>query len=217
VSFLDRLRAQHWTRWALFGGAAVVVVGLGWGGWAAWKTRYETQGGLAFAQARALVALAQAPGAAPDSRESAEKALQAVIADYPRLSSVAQAAYLLGSLRFSGARYSQARESYEMARAKAGSRSLASLAALDIAYSWEAEKNYGAAENAYQSVITGGKPQDFLYEEVMVDIGRVQELGGKRAAAVETYQRLLKDLPDTRRAEELRSRLASLQPAASKP
>ncbi len=213
MNFLDRLRAQHWTRWVVFGLAAVIVVGLGWAGWAAWKTRYEAQGGLAFAQARALAAQAQAPDAPADSRERAEKALQAVIADYPRLSSVAQAAYLLGSIRFGAAQYPQARASYEMARAKAGSRSLAALAGLDIGYCWEAEKNYGAAENAYQSVISGVKPQDFLYEEAMVDIGRAQELGGKRAAAVETYQRLLKELPDSRRAEELRSRMASLQPA----
>jgi hypothetical protein len=48
----------------------------------------------------------------------------------------------------------------------------------------------------------------------MVDAARAQELGGKRAAAVETYQRLLKDLPDTRRAEEIRSRVASLQTEA---
>jgi tetratricopeptide (TPR) repeat protein len=216
VSFLDRVRAQHWTRWVIFGLAAVIVLGLSWAGWAAWKTRYEAQGGLAFAQARALVGQAQAPDAPADSRERAEKALQAVIAEYPRLSSVAQAAYLLGSLRFAAAQYSQARASYELARAKTGSRSLAVLAALDIGYCWEAEKNYGAAENAYQSVISGAKPQDFLYEEAMVGKGRVQELGGKRTAAVETYQRLLKELPDSRRAEELRSRVASLQPS-SKP
>jgi len=48
----------------------------------------------------------------------------------------------------------------------------------------------------------------------MVDLARAQELGGKRTAALETYQRLLKDLPDSRRVEELRSRVASLQPAA---
>jgi len=101
-----------------------------------------------------------------------------------------------------------------VALTKAGSSSLAALAALDIGYSWEAEKNYAAAEKAYQSAINGAKPNDFLYEEAMVDIARVQELGGKRAAAIETYQRLLKDLPDSRRAEEIRSRVASLQPAA---
>ena len=214
MSFLDWLRAQPWTRWVIFGLAVVIVAGLGWAGWAAWKTRYEAQGGFAFAQARALVGQAQAPDAPADSRERADKALQAVITDYPHLSSVAQAAYLLGSLRFAANQYSQARASYELARAKAGSRSLASLAALDIGYCWEAEKNYDAAENAYQSVINGVKPQDFLYEEAMVDKARVQELGGKQAAAVETYQRLLKELPDSRRAEELRSRVASLQPAA---
>ena len=213
MSFLDWVRARHWTRWVALGLGAIVVVGIGWAGWAVWKSRYETQGNLALTQARTLAAQAQAPGAAADTRERAEKALQAVIADYPRLSSVAQAAYLLGSMRFGEARYPEARASYEVALAKAGSSSLAALAALDIGYCWEAEKNYAAAEKAYQSVINGAKPKDFLYEEAMVDIARVQELGGKRAAAIETYQRLLKDLPDTRRAEEIRSRVASLQPA----
>jgi TolA-binding protein len=169
---------------------------------------------MAFAQARTLVAQAQTPGAAADARERAEKALQAVIADYPRLSSVAQAAYLQGSLRFGAAQYPQARSSFELASAKAGSSSLAALAGLNIGYCWEAEKNYGAAEKAYLSAIKGAKPKDFLYEEAMVDAARVQELGGKRAEAVETYQRLLKDLPDTRRAEEIRSRVASLQTPA---
>jgi TolA-binding protein len=214
MSVLDRFWAQHWTRWAVLGLGVVIVVGIGWAGWAAWKGRYEAQGAMAFAQARTLVAQAQASGAAADTRDRAEKALQAVIADYPHLSSVAQAAYLLGSMRFGAARYPEARASYELALAKAGSSSLAALASLDIGYCWEAEKNYAAAEKAYQSAINGTKPKDFLYEEAMVDVARVQELGGKRAAAMETYQRLLKDLPDTRRAEEIRSRLASFQPAA---
>lgn len=214
MNVLDWLREQPWVRWVVLGLGAVIVVGIGWAGWAAWKSRYEAQGAIAFAQARTLAAQAQAPGAAADTRERAEKALQAVIADYPRLSSVAQVAYLLGSMRFGAAQYPQARVSYGLALAKAGSSSLAALAALDIGYCWEAEKNYDAAEKAYQSVIQGAKPKDFLYEEAMIGIARAQELGGKRAAAMETYQRLLKDLPDSRRAEEIRSRVASLQPAA---
>ena len=211
---LNWLRQQPWIRWVILGVGAVIVVGLGWAGWSAWKSRYESQGSMAFAQARTLVAQSQAPGAAADDRERAEKALRGVIADYPRLSSVAQAAYLLGSLRFGAAQYPQARSSFELARAKAGSGSLAALAGLDIGYCWEAEKNYDAAEKAYLSAISGAKPKDFLYEEAMVDAARVQEIGGKKAAAVETYQRLLKDLPDTRRAEEIRSRVASLRTPA---
>ncbi len=214
MSVLDRFWARPWTRWAVLGLGVVIVVGVGWAGWAAWKSRYEAQGAMAFAQARTLAAQAQAPGAAADTRDRAENALQAVIADYPRLSSVAQAAYLLGSMRFGAARYPEARASYELALAKAGSGSLAALASLDIGYCWEAEKNYAAAEKAYQSAINGAKPRGFRYGEAMVDIARAQELGGKRAAAMETYQRLLEDLPDSRRAEEIRSRVASLQPAA---
>jgi TolA-binding protein len=209
------LRERPWIRWVVLGLAAVVVVGLGWAGWTAWKSRYESQGSMVFTQARTLVAQAQTPGAADGARERAEKALQAVIADYPRLSSVAQAAYLLGSLRFGAAQYPQARSSFELARTKAGSGSLAALAGLNIGYCWEAEKNYEAAEKAYLSAISGAKPKDFLYEEAMVDAARAQELGGKRAEAVETYQRLLKDLPDNRRAEEIRSRVASLQTPAT--
>lgn len=214
MNVLDRFRGWHWTRWAVAAAGVIIVVGIGWAGWAAWKSRYESQGAVAFAQARTLAAQSQAPGAAADSRERAEKALEAVIADYPRLSSVAQAAYLLGSMRFAAAQYPQARASYELARAKAGSSSLAALAALDIGYCWEAEKNYAEAEKAYQSAVRGATPKDFLYEEALVAVARAQELGGKQAAAVETYQRLLKDVPDSRRAEEIRSRVASLQPIA---
>jgi TolA-binding protein len=169
---------------------------------------------MAFVQARALVAQAQASGAAAGDRERAEKALQGVIADYPRLSSVAQAAYLLGGLRFGAAQYPQARASFELARTKAGSGSLAALAGLDIGYCWEAEKNYEAAEKAYIAAMSGAKPRDFLYEEAMLGAARVQEIGGKRVAAAETYLRLLKDLPDSRRAEEIRARVASLQTPA---
>jgi len=214
MSLLDWLREQPWARSVVLGLGAVLVLGLGWAGWSAWKGRYESQGAMAFAQARSLVAQAQTPGAPAGARESAEKALQGVIADYPRLSSVAEAASLLGSLRFDAGQYPQARSSFELARAKAGSGSLAALAGLDIGYCWEAEKNYDAAEKAYLSVISKAGPKDFLYEEGLADAARAQELGGNKAAALETYQRLLKDVPASRRADEIRARVASLQTAA---
>lgn len=216
MSLLDELRSRDWAAWALLAAGVVVLAGLGWGGWAMWKTRYEAQGALALAQARSLAMQSQAQGAPAEAAQRAEKSLQEVIADYPRLSSVGQAAFLLGSLRYAGGRYAEARQSFELARTKAGSPSLAALAGLDIGYAWEAEKNYEAAEKAFQSVVSASKPKDFLYEEALIDVGRSQELGGKPAAAVETYQRLLKDLPDSRRADELKSRLARLQ-APAKP
>lgn len=218
MNLSERVRGHRPTMWAVYGAAAVLVIGIVWGGWALWKTRYETQGAFALTQARALASQSQAPGASPDARQRAEKALQDVITEYPRLSSIGQAAYLLGSLRFSNGQYAAARSSFELARDRAGSPTLATLATLDVGYCWEAEKNYDSAEKAYRAAISNGDPKNFLYEEAMIDIARVQDLGGKRAAAIETYQRLLKDLPDSRRAEEFRSRMASLQaPAPAKP
>jgi tetratricopeptide (TPR) repeat protein len=216
LTLIEWLRGRRAIQWAISAAVAVLAIGVVLGGWALWKTRYEAQGGIALTQARALAAQSQAPGASQETRQRAERALQDVITEYPRLSSVGQAAYLLGSLRYADGRYAAARSAFELARAKAGSPTLGALAALDVGYSWEAEKNYEAAEKAYQSAIGGAGPKSFLYEEAMLDIARAQDLGGKRAAAIETYQRLLKDVPDSRRAEEFRSRMASLQ-APAKP
>jgi len=205
------LRASRWGRWAGLALIILAAVGLGWGGWMVWSTRAESHGAVALAQARFLLAQAQTPNAVPEAKERAQKALEDVVAEYPRLSSGAQAAYQLGNLRFAAGQYPQARAAFQVARSRARSASLTSLASLGVGFTFEAEKNYEAAEKSFAETVKGAGPKDFLYEEAMSDMARVQELGGKRAAALETYQKLLKELPDGRRAEELRARVATLQ------
>ena len=205
------LRASRWGRWAGLALIILAAVGLGWGGWMVWSTRAESHGAVALAQARFLLAQAQTPNAVPEAKERAQKALEDVVAEYPRLSSGAQAAYQLGNLRFAAGQYPQARAAFQVARSRARSASMTSLASLGIGFTFEAEKNYEAAEKSFAETVKGASPKDFLYEEAMSDMARVQELGGKRAAALETYQKILKELPDGRRAEELRARVATLQ------
>ena len=205
------LRASRWGRWAGLALIILAAVGLGWGGWMVWSTRAESHGAVALAQARFLLAQAQTPNAVPEAKERAQKALEDVVAEYPRLSSGAQAAYQLGNLRFAAGQYPQARAAFQVARSRARSASLTSLASLGVGFTFEAEKNYEAAEKSFAETVKGASPKDFLYEEAMSDMARVQELGGKRAAALETYQKILKELPDGRRAEELRARVAMLQ------
>ena len=205
------LRASRWGRWAGLALIILAAVGLGWGGWMVWSTRAESHGAVALAQARFLLAQAQTPNAVPEAKERAQKALEDVVAEYPRLSSGAQAAYQLGNLRFAAGQYPQARAAFQVARSRARSASLTSLASLGVGFTFEAEKNYEAAEKSFAETVKGASAKDFLYEEAMSDMARVQELGGKRAAALETYQKLLKELPDGRRAEELRARVATLQ------
>jgi tetratricopeptide (TPR) repeat protein len=79
-----------------------------------------------------------------------------------------------------------------------------------VGYTWEAERNYGKATEAFQAALAGVGASDFLYETLTLDLARVQELGGRRDEAVETYRRLLRDVPGTRRAEDVKIRLATL-------
>ncbi len=203
---------------ALILGVAVLlgiaaVTGAGW----AWYSARESRARLAFAEATDLAQQSQSPDAPPEARDRAIKALEAAIAEHPSSSALPEAAYWLGNLRYGAGQYAGARGAYELALAKGASGSLRTLVSLGIAYTWESEKNYAKAEAAYQAALAGQGPKDFLYEELLIDLGRVQETRGEREPALATYQRLLKELPESRRGDNVRSRIAALESAAAKP
>ena len=197
-------------RLALQVGAGVVVVALIVVGAWVWFRSQESRGEAALASATLLVQQAT-PQAGPDARAKAIAALEVVLHDHGRFSGAAQAAYQLGNLRYAGGAYAQARGAYEVALAKGGPASLRALSAVGIGYTWEAEKNYANAAAAYEAALKTMAPKAFLYEDTLMALARVQELGGKPGAAVETYQRLLKEIPDTRRADDLKTHLANLK------
>jgi tetratricopeptide (TPR) repeat protein len=205
--WLEDARAR---RLAIQVGAGVVVVALIVVGAWAWYRSQESRGEAALASATVLVQQAT-PQAAPEARGTAIAALEAVLRDHPRFSGAAQAAYQLGNLRYASGAYAQARGAYEVAMAKGGPASLRALSAVGVGYTWEAEKNYANAAAAYEAALKAMAPKAFLYEETLMALARVQELGGKPGAAVETYQRLLKEIPDTRRADDLKTHLANLK------
>jgi tetratricopeptide (TPR) repeat protein len=215
ASFLDRVRESRWLRPGLqaAAGLAVValVVGIGWG-WYSWR---ESRAQAALSDATALTVQADKPDAAPGTRDRAARALELVIADHPRSSVVPQAAYELGNLKYASGKYPEARSAYELAIAKGASGALRSLSTMGIAYTWEAEKKYAMAAQALETAAKELHPKDFLYEEVLMARARDEELAGKPAVAVELYQRVLQDSPNTRHAEEARNRLASLRSRAS--
>lgn len=208
---LERVRESRWLRLGLQVGVGLVVVGLVVAAAWAWHRSQESHGLLALADATALVQQIDKPEAGPQARDKAVKALETVIADYPRLSAVPQAAYQLGNLKYASGQYAAARGAYELALAKGASGAIRTLAALGIGYTWEAEKNYTAAARADEVAAKGLGPKDFLYEEALMAQARAQELAGKPALAIETYQRLLREAPATRRAEDVRTRVASLR------
>jgi tetratricopeptide (TPR) repeat protein len=204
--WLEDARAR---RLAIQVGAVVVVVALIVVGAWAWYRTQESRGEAALASATVLVQ--QATPATPDTRAAAIAALEGVLRDHPRYSGAAQAAYQLGNLRYASGAYAQARGAYEVALAKGGPASLRALSAVGIGYTWEAEKNYANAAAAYEAALKAIAAKAFLYEDTLMALARVQELGGKPGAAAETYQRLLKEIPDTRRADDLKTHLANLK------
>jgi len=200
--------------------ALALVGGIAGAGWA-WYSSQEARAREAFALAGEQVQPAQPPGPgasgapapSPEARARAIAALEAVIAQHPRASIVPQAAYQLGNLRYAAGQYAQARGAFEVALAGGATGSLRALSALGVAYTWEAEKNHAKAQTAYEAALAGRGPKDFLFEELLMDLARVQEFGGQPQAAISTYERLLMEVPDSRRADDVRSRIATLKSA----
>ena len=213
--FLDRVRESRWLKPGLQAAVALaviaVVVAVGWT-WYHWQ---ESRGLAALSDATALVQQVERPDALPGTRDRAIRALELVIADYPRLSALPQAAYQLGNLKYAAGQYPAARAAYDLAIAKGASGALRTLASMGIGYTWEAEKNYATAAEAHATAAKALGPKDFLYEEVLMAQARDEELAGKPAVALEIYQRVLRDSPNTRHVDDVRSRVASLRSRAS--
>lgn len=194
----------------------VLVAAITVGGWY-WYDTQQRRVGAAYAEVMTRAYAAQAPQAGHDARARAARDLEQIIAQHPSGPSAAEAAYELGNLRYGAQQYSGARSAYEMAVARGGSPTVRTLARASVGYTWEAERNFPKAVEAYQVVAKDLAPKDFLYEQTLLDLGRAQELAGRQPDAVATYQRLLKELPSARRADEVRGRLVALGAAAAAP
>jgi tetratricopeptide (TPR) repeat protein len=191
--------------------AVAVLVAAGVGGLAWWWTSIQAGRGAAlYAAAVTQAQQAQGSQATAEARATAAAALESALAQFPSAAMAAQAAYELGNLRWAQRDWARARAAYEVAAARSASPTLTTLARVAIGYTWEAEKNYPKALEGYQRALEGRKPGDFHYADTLVDVARIHELAGRKAEAIETYKRLLKEAPQNLRADDVKSRLASL-------
>jgi len=148
--------------------------------------------------------------AKPEDRTVAIQTLEATLARYPSSSAATQAAYQLAALRYDAGQHAAARSAYEIVLARGASGTLRTLAQAGIGYAWEAERDYPKAIDVYRGTLSRLGPKDFYYETLLMDLGRSEELAGRKAEAIETYRRLLKEIPQARRAPEIRARLTAL-------
>ncbi|HEV8616269.1 MAG TPA: tetratricopeptide repeat protein [Methylomirabilota bacterium] len=195
------------------GGVVAVVVLLAAGGWL-WYGVQERRAATAYAEATMRVVAAAGPGASAEAKTAAATALEDAVTRYPSASGGAKAALDLGNLRYESRQWAAARGAYEIAARRGRSGTVTILARSGIGHTWEAERDHAKAADAYQALARDLGPKDFLYEETLLDLARVQEQAGRKADAAETYRRVLKDVPNSRRAAEIRARLATLSISA---
>ena len=192
----------------------VFAVGLaGLGGWA-WYDASQRRVAAAYADVSVRVQAADAPDAPPEARAAAIRELEGLLARYPSARTVPQAAYELGNLRFATRNYAGARSAYELTLQRGAPEMIRALARGGIGRAWEAERDYAKAAEAYGALVKDLDPRSFVYEDALIDHARALEMAGKKAEAVAAYQKVLKDVPNARRADDVRTRLAALGTAA---
>lgn len=210
LSWTELRETGPW-RWVLAAGLGLLVLlGLGFGAWS-WYGAAQSRGLQEVAEASALAQEALAPQATAAQRDAAVRKLEEAVARYPTNRILPEAAYHLGNLRYQAKAYEAARGAYTLALGKGPGSTLAALCRLGIGYTWEAEGKYGEAVTAYQDALARFATTDFLYEETLIGLARAEELAGKLDRARETYRRILRELPTSRRADDIRWRLASLE------
>jgi tetratricopeptide (TPR) repeat protein len=213
LPFHLRGSASSWfTRpsWRVLAALACSVVVLGAASLAVWLWfAAEQQRGLeAFARAMVKLQLSQAPNAPPTAKAEAMRDLEQTLSQKPSASVSSQVTYELANLKYASQQYPSSRSAYELT-ARGSAPTLGRLAQVSVGYTGELQKDYPKAIEAYQRASASLKPGDFLYDDLMMDLGRVQELADQRDAAIKTYQRLAGN-PKSLRSDDARWRLASL-------
>jgi tetratricopeptide (TPR) repeat protein len=187
----------------------VAVAVLAGGGWL-WSAAHQQRGAAAYADVLGRLATSSQRPLTPEAKAAVQRDLEAALASYPSAALAGQAAYLLGNLRYDDRDYARARAAYEVAMARSASKTIRTLARAGVGYTWEAERNFPQAVEAYQAGLSGLKPTDFQYEELLIDLARAQELAGRRDEAIQSYRRVLRDVPKGLRADDVLTRLATL-------
>jgi tetratricopeptide (TPR) repeat protein len=197
-------------RWLLAGGVGVLLLAvLGLGAWLWAEARERRAVGL-YLEPLARLAMTRGGELSAEARAAIARELESALGQYPSASMAPEAAYELGTLRYAERDWAGARGAWEIVSLQAQSPTLKTLARAGIGYAWEAEGNLAKAREAYSQALAGLRPGEFHFEELLMALARAQEQSGDKTAAVETYRRLLRERPGSLRADEARSRLASL-------
>ena len=192
----------------LVAGVVILVVALV-GGIVFWSASHERRAKAAYADVMTRAQASQGPEVGAEIKATAIQDLEKVLQEHPSATDAPRAAYQLGNLKYALKQYGPARAAFEIALAKSQADTVRTLARAGVGYTWEAEKDYQKAASAYEAALAGRKPSDFMYEELLLDLGRVQEMAGRKDDAIKTYRRALEN-PKSLRADDVKAKLARM-------
>jgi tetratricopeptide (TPR) repeat protein len=207
LQFSRWMRIPSWRVLAVVGAVVVVLGGAVLSAWL-WISIQQRRGLEAFASAMIKVQSGLAPNSDPAAKTEAVRDLEAALNQQPPASAVAQVTYELANLKYEAQQYPASRSAYELT-ARGSSPTLARLALVSVGYTWEVQKEYLKAIEAFEKALASLKPGEFLHDDLMMDLARVQELAGRQDDAVKTYRRVVEDRK-SRLSDEARGRLAAL-------
>jgi TolA-binding protein len=207
--------------------ALVLVLAVAIGVFWAWRQRAQERASALLAEAMVITdaqiveagsgTFPATTNTYPTERARSEAAVakfQAVLQEYPSSRAAVTARYELASLLVSLGRPQEAEQQYrELADSDRGIHGRMARMALA-----ELQVNAGRYDEAIQTYrdAAARKDEELPVDGVLMQLGRAYTLAGKRAEALQTYQRIVSEFPDSiyaaeakRVAEELKAQAAS--------
>jgi predicted negative regulator of RcsB-dependent stress response len=208
--------------------AAVVVV-AGGGGFASWRQYQSSMGAAALAQAMAVVEapiIPASPPAAPGSPQppappagsfateearakAALAALLEVVARYGGTSAGITARYQAASLLVRLGRPAEAEREFQAVSAQDGRGLYGRMARLGLAEAQALGGRFDPAIATFREIVA--QPGDLPVDGLLIKLGRTYAMAGKRTEALQTFNRVVDEHPQSVYAAEARREVEALK------
>lgn len=192
----------------------VAAFGVGAAFYSSSKSKKADQANSAFyaVQKEFQQAVEKAPKGSADLEKTLSpqiEKLQKLAKDYQGTQAAYQAWTLLGDFYFGRNAPGKAAEQYKLAADSAPSKMTKSMSQYSLAYSYENAKKYDQAIDELRRVLSSGEKS--LKVDATTALARNFELKGDKAKAIEQYDQLIKEFPNSPTAKTAEARKQALR------
>lgn len=183
----------HHAKPAAAGGIIVLILILGFFFFQRWEKKNEGNAYQMFTLAVETYQAASTPyrEGSPQEYKNVLEKFDEIVTKFPRTSAGKLSMLFKGNLHLRLGEYHEAIKAYDAFLQKAGKEKLYWIFAMEgLGYSYEGEKDYQKALNAYQKIVELG--ETFQSAGAYLGMGRCYEKLGKNKEAVENYKNFLK-------------------------